>query len=105
MATDKEDDVSTLKVESRERTWGVPVMVVCDVLGYRFRRDGKGVQGTEKTHSRGLGSWWGDVYVHRAKSVPLKTKCHRVGSQRCQHRFEWKYFLALERSQDGESTP
>ena len=75
-----EEDATSLKVEGREKTWDPPFMEVFDVLGYPFRRDGKGMQGTEKTLREGLGSWWRAGYIYRAKSVPLKTECHTVVS-------------------------
>ena len=81
----KDEDVTTVKVEHREKVWDLPFMEVFDVLGYRISRDGKGVQGTEKTLRKGLGSWWRDGYICRARSVPMKTKCNRVVSHNFQH--------------------
>ena len=51
------------------KTWDLPFMEVFDVLGFRFRRDGKGMQGTEKTLRTGLGSLWRDGYIHRHRVV------------------------------------
>ena len=36
--TYKREDVTPLKVLSREKTWDLPFMEVFDVFGYRFRR-------------------------------------------------------------------
>ena len=46
--------MTTLNVGSREKNGDLPVMEVFDVLGCRFRRDGKGNQQTEKTLRKGL---------------------------------------------------
>ena len=53
---------------------------VFEVLGHRFHRAGKGSQGAERTLCKGMGSWWRDGYIHKSKSVPMKTKCRRVVS-------------------------
>ena len=41
-------------------------MEVFDFLGYRFRRNGPGIQGTERTLKKGMGSWWSDGHIYRA---------------------------------------
>ena len=46
-STYKDEDVTTMKVGSREKIWDLPFVEVFDVLGNS--RDGKGVQETEKT--------------------------------------------------------
>ena len=56
----------------------VHIIEVFDFLGYRFRRDGKGSQGTEKTLRIGTESWWRHGYTYPLKSVHLETKCHRL---------------------------
>ena len=56
-------------------------MKVFDFLGYRFRRNGKGIQATERTLKKGMGMWWRDAHFYRAKSVSLRTNCDRVVSQ------------------------
>ena len=58
----------------------VPIMEVLDFLGCRFRRDGKGTQGTQKTLRTGMESWWRHGHIHPLKSVHLETKRHRVVS-------------------------
>ena len=70
---------NTEGVKLRENM-GLPFMDVFDVLGYGFSRDGKGVQGTEKTLWKGLGGWWCDGHIHRARSVPQRTECYKVVS-------------------------
>ena len=50
------------------------------VLGYRFRRDGKGFQGAERSMCKALRSWWRDKYIYRSKTVTMTTKCKRVHS-------------------------
>ena len=62
---------------SRDKVWNLPFCEVFDVLGYRFHRDGKGFQGAERTMCKALRSWWRDKYIHRAKTVPMMTKCKR----------------------------
>ena len=52
--TYKDEEKSTLRVESRDRTWDREAF---EVLGYRFHRDGKGFQGAERTMRKGLRSW------------------------------------------------
>ena len=54
------------------RSW-TRLTLVC-----RFRSTGKGVQGTDKTLREGLGSWWRDAHINRAKSVSLRRTCDRV---------------------------
>ena len=53
-STHKHEDIRTLTVGSR------PFCEFVDVLGYRFHRDGKGFQGTERTMCKALSSWWRD---------------------------------------------
>ena len=55
--TYKDEEKSTLRVESRDRTWDLTFREAFEVLGYRFRRDGKGFQGAERTMRKGLRSW------------------------------------------------
>ena len=58
----------------RGKSWEMPFVETFDLLGSRFRRSGKGVQGTEQR----MGSWWRDGHICRAKSVSQKSKCDRV---------------------------
>ena len=48
------------------------------MLGYRYHRSGKGMQGVQKTLCQGMGSWWRDHFIYRSRSVPLLTKCRRI---------------------------
>ena len=41
-STYKDEDMATLKVGDRGKTWDLPFTEVFDVLGSRFHRDGKG---------------------------------------------------------------
>ena len=68
-STHKHEDMQTLRVGSRGRTWDLPFSENFDVLGYRFHRDGKSFQGAER-----------DKHIYRAKTVLLKNKCERVHS-------------------------
>ena len=52
-----------------------------DFLVYRFRRNAKGIQGTERTLKKGMGGWWRDAHIYHAKTVSLRTKCAMVVSQ------------------------
>ena len=45
----EEEDKPTLKMGGEGKEWDLPFREVFEVLGYRFRRDGKGTQGVEKT--------------------------------------------------------
>ena len=67
-STNKEEDERTLKAGSRGKSWDLPLVEAFDLLGFRFRRSGRRIQRTEKL-SKGMGSWWRDGYIHRAKSV------------------------------------
>ena len=67
-------------MESTEN-WDMPFVDAFDLLGYRFRKAGKGVQGTDKTLREGMGSWWRDVQIYRAKIVSLRRKCDRMVSR------------------------
>ena len=67
--TRKDEDERTLKVWSRGKSWDLPFVEVFDLLVYHFRRTGKGIQGTEKTLRKGMGSWWRDGCIYRGKSV------------------------------------
>ena len=53
--THKNEDVATLKVGGPKKDWDLPFMEVFGVLGCRFERVGKGMQGTEKTLWKGFG--------------------------------------------------
>ena len=94
---------------SREKTLDLLFMGVFEVQGYRFRRHGKG---TEKTLRKGLGSWWRDGYIYRAKSVPFKTKWQRVVSQvfitALNNSVDWLWCVArttkLRQAKTGSST-
>ena len=41
-------------------------MEVFDLLVNRFRRNGPGIQGTERTLKKGMGNWWSDGRIYRA---------------------------------------
>ena len=79
-STYKDRDVATLKVGSRERNWDLLFMKVFDVLGYLFQGDGKGTQRDGENAKERTESWWRDGYTYSVKSVPSRTKCHRVVS-------------------------
>ena len=57
----------------RGETWDVSFVEEFDLLGYRFRRNGKGIQGNQRkdTKKKSLGCWWWDGHVYRAESVSL----------------------------------
>ena len=54
-STYKDEDMTTLRVGSTGKTGDLPFSGVFDVLGYRFRRDGKGSQGAERTLCKRFG--------------------------------------------------
>ena len=58
----------------------MPFVEPFDLLCCRFRRTGRRIQRTEKTLSKGMGSWWRDGFIRRAKSVSSSRKCDRVVS-------------------------
>ena len=67
--------------EQRENLGLALRMKVFDVLGHRFRQDGKGVQGTEKTLAEKYWAVGGVMGTSIARRVcPLNTKCHKVVS-------------------------
>ena len=68
----------TLEVGGREKSWEMPFV---EVFNLRFRRDAKGIQDAERTLKKGMGRWWRDSHIYRAKSVSLRTKCETVVSQ------------------------
>ena len=74
------EDGVTLKVGSMGESWEMPFVAEFDLLEYRFRRNGKGIQGTERMLKTGMGSWWRNALIYRAKGLSLKTKCERVVS-------------------------
>ena len=75
----------------------MPFIKVFDFLEYRFRRNGKGIQATERTLKKGMGMWWRDAHLYRAKSVSLRTNCDRVVSQVFSAGLiEWECELAME---------
>ena len=45
----------------RGKNWEMPFLE-------EFRRNGKGIQGTERTLKKGMGSWSADSHICRAKS-------------------------------------
>ena len=51
-STHKDEDERTLKVGSRVKSWGLPVVEIFDFLGYRCGRTGKGLRGREKLSGR-----------------------------------------------------
>ena len=73
-STHQFEDVSTLRVGSRDIAWDFPFRDVFEVLGYRYHRDGKGFQGAERGMCKGMGSWWRDKYIYRSKAVPTAAK-------------------------------
>ena len=76
--TYKEEEEITLQVGSRGKMWELPFVEEFDVLGYRYHRSGKGTHGVQKTLCKGMGSWWRDHFIYRARNVPLLTKCRRI---------------------------
>ena len=70
-STYKDEDMATLKLGYRGKTWDMPFREVFEVLGYRFHRDGKGFQGAERKLCKGMGSWWRDNFTYRSKGVPM----------------------------------
>ena len=78
----KPESLATLKVGKEGLMWDLPHNEVFEVLGSRYHRDGKGFQGEWRTFCKGMASWWRDRYVYRRMSVPMKTKCQSVLTQR-----------------------
>ena len=64
----------------RDEVWDLPFCEVFDVLGYRFHRDVRGVQGVERRICKALKSWWRDKCINRSKIVSMTTRCKRVHS-------------------------
>ena len=80
-STYKAEDGVTLEVGSRGKSWEMPCVEGFDLLLYRFRRNGKGIHGTERTLKKGMGGgWWRDARIYRAQSVSMKAKCESVVS-------------------------
>ena len=73
-STDKDEDERTLEVGSRGKSWDSLFVEASDLLGKRFRRTGRGIQGTERTLRKGVGGLWQDGHLCRAKSVSLTRK-------------------------------
>ena len=62
--------------------WYLSFKDVFEVLGYRFDRDGKGVQGADRTLS-GMASWWRDRYIYQPKCATTPMECRRALSHVC----------------------
>ena len=73
-STHKHEDISTLRMCSRGRSWDLLFREVFEVLGYHYHRDGKGFQGAERTMCKGLGRWSRVKYIYRSRTVPVTTK-------------------------------
>ena len=56
-STCEDEDMTTLRVGGRGKTWDLPFREVFDVLGYRFHCNAKGFQGAERTFCKGMASW------------------------------------------------
>ena len=77
--TFKHEDMTTLRVRSRQSLGIFPFREIVEVLRYCYHRDGKEFQGVERTMCKGMGSWR-DKYIYRLKTVPMANKCKRVHS-------------------------
>ena len=95
-STCKAEDERTLKVCCEGKSWDLQFVEVFDLLGYRLRRSGKGIQETEKTLRNRVGSWW------RHGHTVLRRKCDS-GQPHLQHRSEWECELALDHGMSDES--
>ena len=79
-STNKDEDETTLKEGCTGKS---PVLLFVEVFGLpgcRFRSTGKGIQGFSQMVRKGMGSWWPDGCICRAKLVSLRRKCDRVAS-------------------------
>ena len=70
--TYQKEEKETLEVGHSGKKWSMPFVAAFDVLGFRFGRTVKGIQGTEKSLRKGMGSRWRYGYTYRARSVLLK---------------------------------
>ena len=102
-STYKDGDERTLKVGCKGKQEGLPVFEAFDLLGYRFRRTGKWLQVTEKTLMKnGMGSWWRDGYIHRARKCVFQEEVRQGGQSRFQHGSECENELSLQRGKSAE---
>ena len=60
-STHQAEEEKTLRVGNRGLAWDL--FDVFEVLGYRFDRDEKGSQGSDRTLCKGMTSWWRDRYI------------------------------------------
>ena len=78
--THKGEDEKDAEIGKQSEKLGCAFAEPFDLLCCRFRRTGRGIQRTEKTLSKGMGSWWRDGFIHQRKSVSSSRKCDRVFS-------------------------
>ena len=71
-----------MKMEVRNRRSSCKMSCVEEfgLLEYRFRRNGNGTEGIERTLNKRMTSWWRDAHIYRAKSVPMRARCDGVVS-------------------------
>ena len=79
-STHKHEDTRTLRVGSRDRAWDLLFVNSLMYWNTVSTRDGKGVQGAERSMGKALRSWWREKYIYRSKTVPMTTKCRRIHS-------------------------
>ena len=101
-STYKDGDERTLKVGCKGGQERLPVVEAFDLLGYRFRRTGKWLQVTEKTMRNGMGSWWWDGYIHRARKCVFEGGNATGWAVTFQHGSEWENELSLQRGKSAE---
>ena len=60
----------------------MPFVEVLHLLGYLFRGNGKGIQGTERTLKKGMGSWWRRFAQLQSKECVIEDQVCK-GGQSC----------------------
>ena len=70
-STTGEEVAETVTIGWDGKEWEVPFVRRFEILGYRFRRDGKGSEGGTRLAKR-FRSWWRDRLIYSARDEPLK---------------------------------
>ena len=87
------------KSESR-RSWVVPFVEGFDLLGFTFRRHGRGDLGREKTQRKGK---WVERWIHLQVEDPVAGEKGRKSRESCVHVCPFYWERQLEMVADGDS--
>ena len=83
---------------------GVPVVEEFDLFGFKFRRNGHGDSGMDKTLRKGINSWWRDACIYKTVVFEKVRKSRQSCVQRRSQREHQVGIVAggdLESGKDG----